>query len=220
MSRIRQPQIVRLNSKTFVICISFQPGTRVVRRSEIEEGRQPNDVRQNLASKFGAVSRAGPSNQSAFNVSPTTSSKRRTPEGNSDVPGNSSSQLPEAKLRRSQSAKFDQPVDDTDVFASASQPVITSSSKNTLPKGDPLQLQAHIIAHCPEVQQLLDSRNIAWGVQYEIARGVSCGSWTWKDVTLDKVQSLQGTNVEAATMVANVMLGQPPRSHSADLAIW
>lgn len=62
-----------------------------------------------------------------------------------------------------------------------------------------------VIAHNPLVQKLMDETNISWGVQYEIARGVSDGSWKWEDVTPDILRRLQGSNAEAAPQVNEIL---------------
>lgn len=62
-----------------------------------------------------------------------------------------------------------------------------------------------IIAHDPRVQALLDKLEIAWGTQFEIARGVLSGSWTWDDVTEDLLEQLRGSNAESAVKVRPVL---------------
>ncbi|KAF8079235.1 RNA dependent RNA polymerase-domain-containing protein [Lyophyllum atratum] len=80
-----------------------------------------------------------------------------------------------------------------------------------------VDLTPSIIAHNAEVQSLLDKADIAWGVQYEIARGISREYWTWADVK-PKVEKLRGLNQDVAYKVSSIMLDQPQKL--SDLAIW
>lgn len=48
-------------------------------------------------------------------------------------------------------------------------------------------------------------RQIAWGVQYEIAYGVTRGSWQWTDVTEKKLDELKGSNACKAHQVGVTM---------------
>ncbi|OCH92984.1 hypothetical protein OBBRIDRAFT_863326 [Obba rivulosa] len=52
----------------------------------------------------------------------------------------------------------------------------------------------------------MDAKGIAWGVQWEIARGTQLPArWTWEDVTPQKLDSLIGTNADAAPRVAEIL---------------
>ncbi|KAI0321268.1 RNA dependent RNA polymerase-domain-containing protein [Amylostereum chailletii] len=51
-----------------------------------------------------------------------------------------------------------------------------------------------------------DFRNLAFGVQWELARGQSLGLWKWEDVTPSLLNQLKGSNAEAVPKVARVML--------------
>ncbi|KAH9923676.1 RNA dependent RNA polymerase-domain-containing protein [Fomitopsis serialis] len=62
-----------------------------------------------------------------------------------------------------------------------------------------------IIAHDREVQHSMDAKRISWGVQYELARGVSGGRWQWSDVTEERLNRLKGPESEAAHLVEQVM---------------
>lgn len=87
---------------------------------------------------------------------------------------------------------------------------------DSVPSG--LDLETWIIAHSVEVQKQMDARHISWGVQYEIARGVSCGGWKWSDVTPDKLDKLRGTAAEAAPKVRQTILSLADSStHSSTL---
>ena len=65
--------------------------------------------------------------------------------------------------------------------------------------------QPVIIAHDESKQRLLDKHGIAKGVQFEIARGITHGWWTWEDITDGVVEELRGTNFEKAGRVAEVI---------------
>ncbi|KAF8899369.1 RNA dependent RNA polymerase-domain-containing protein [Infundibulicybe gibba] len=92
-----------------------------------------------------------------------------------------------------------------------------SSSKPALPaQGDLLEscigrdLDPFIIAHSDTVQQLLDKHNISWGVQYELARGITTKAWDWSDIE-GKISGLVGTNAESAHLVSDIIRGRPRR---------
>lgn len=70
---------------------------------------------------------------------------------------------------------------------------------NLRPTVDPI-----IVAHDKAAVALMDMLDIAWGVQYEIARGVSCELWKWSDVTEDRLSLLQGSNFERGPLVFDV----------------
>lgn len=76
------------------------------------------------------------------------------------------------------------------------------------------------VAHHTEVQKLFDGLKIAWGVQYEIARGVSEGRWTWGDVTRQKLAQLTGTNADSGPRVAAVMFPDKERNHLPTNPLW
>ncbi|KAK0185175.1 RNA dependent RNA polymerase-domain-containing protein, partial [Armillaria mellea] len=73
------------------------------------------------------------------------------------------------------------------------------------------KLPTNIVAHDLAVQRLFDDQKISWGVQWELARGVSTGSWTWDEVK-DKLlssASLRGTEEEVLFKVASIMKNLP-----------
>ncbi|KAG5639652.1 hypothetical protein H0H81_008813 [Sphagnurus paluster] len=80
-----------------------------------------------------------------------------------------------------------------------------------------VDLAPSIIAHDAELQALMDRAELAWGVQYEIARGITRGHWSWEDVK-PKVKLLEGTNQQKAGMVRSIMLGRPPKA--CDDSVW
>lgn len=67
----------------------------------------------------------------------------------------------------------------------------------------------------------MDSLDLAWGVQYEIARGVTSKSWTWEEVRrvlCEKPTELRGSNAKAAPHVRKVVLNREhPRAANAPL---
>jgi hypothetical protein len=82
-------------------------------------------------------------------------------------------------------------------------------------------LQPHAIAYDHQAQQIMDELSLAWGVQYELARGVTSEFWTWKDVReilFHKPTELQGSNSEAAPLVSSVMRRGNVRDTNA--ALW
>ena len=78
-----------------------------------------------------------------------------------------------------------------------------------------------VIAHSRKVQKLFDSMHISWAVQYEIARGVSLGWWTWDKITEDKLRHLQDPTNSAAAHVSQQIRGHPASAATPmDIAIW
>ncbi|KAG7451867.1 uncharacterized protein BT62DRAFT_881368 [Guyanagaster necrorhizus] len=74
-----------------------------------------------------------------------------------------------------------------------------------------VKLPTNIVAHNPAVQKLFDDKEISWGVQWELARGVSTNSWTWDDVK-DKLvssDSLRGSEEDILFKVAVIMKNRP-----------
>lgn len=82
-------------------------------------------------------------------------------------------------------------------------------------------LPLSIIAHDRDVQRLMDAKRISWGVQWEIARGITRHLWKWSDVTPGKLDLLRGSNAEAASKVVHVMkTGEAPSALPANLELW
>lgn len=78
------------------------------------------------------------------------------------------------------------------------------------------------MSHDATAQRLIDDLDISWAVQYELARGVEQGSWTWLQATELRLRELTGPNTKAA-YVAQVMLGSTARRALASpemMAIW
>jgi hypothetical protein len=80
-----------------------------------------------------------------------------------------------------------------------------------------VNLETCLIAHDARIQALLDKKEISWGVQFELARGVTTGQWTW-DAVESKIGELTGRNVDAAYRVRNVMLDLPQKI--TERTIW
>ncbi|TFK42152.1 RNA dependent RNA polymerase-domain-containing protein [Crucibulum laeve] len=99
-------------------------------------------------------------------------------------------------------------------------PLTTSLSLNSMSQFDigTDHLEPFIIAHHNKVQQVMDGKRIAWGVQYELARGVTLGAWDWEQIR-QKVNELRGTNAEAAYRVRSVMFGKSSVTNN-HLSIW
>lgn len=72
----------------------------------------------------------------------------------------------------------------------------------------PIELALQVIAHDDAVQREMDRRKISWGVQFEIARGITQNKWTWQQVTTTKLDKLKGCSAVSAPLVANVMLDE------------
>lgn len=65
----------------------------------------------------------------------------------------------------------------------------------------------------------MDNNEIAWGTQYEIARGVSSGRWLWTDVTDDKLRQLRGNNRDTAYRVPFVF-GVEQNVQDMNSSLW
>ncbi|KAK0234147.1 RNA dependent RNA polymerase-domain-containing protein [Armillaria fumosa] len=84
-----------------------------------------------------------------------------------------------------------------------------------------VKLPTNIVAHDTAVQKLFDNQEISWGVQWELARGVSTECWTWDEVK-DKLftpNSLHGTEEEVLFKVASIMKNQPFSATSLEYKI-
>ena len=110
---------------------------------------------------------------------------------------------------------------DPSIHRKAAVPNIKSESKHQIkhePKAEP---GVYIISHDNTVQAWFDEYRIPWGVQYEIARGVSAGSWTWEAVTREKLSKLRGRNSDSAPKVAAIMRDKPvPQPSRSDVLLW
>ncbi|KDQ17068.1 hypothetical protein BOTBODRAFT_30455 [Botryobasidium botryosum FD-172 SS1] len=62
------------------------------------------------------------------------------------------------------------------------------------------------VAHSKHHQRLMDGRKLAWGVQWEVARLVSCGLFKWEDIPPAELDKLTGSNAEAGPKVLKSLL--------------
>ncbi|KAG6860856.1 hypothetical protein C0995_006720 [Termitomyces sp. Mi166 len=81
------------------------------------------------------------------------------------------------------------------------------------------ELEPHIIAHDKDIVVFMENHKISWGTQYELARGVTEGNWTWADVKV-KIPQLCGSNSEIAWKVRNIMLNRTQPPSAFDHSIW
>ncbi|KAI0341433.1 hypothetical protein BDW22DRAFT_303425 [Trametopsis cervina] len=94
-------------------------------------------------------------------------------------------------------------------------PVRATKAHKDVPAGPILHLSSDgyaVIAHNDQAQELFDNYDLSWGVQYELARGVTKGWWHWSDVNQEKIKTLMGMK-EREMMpahVLDVMLGRKP----------
>ncbi|KAJ6479270.1 RNA dependent RNA polymerase-domain-containing protein [Mycena vitilis] len=83
-------------------------------------------------------------------------------------------------------------------------------------------LEIHQIAHHVEVQKHFDNVGIHLGVQWELARGVSTGKWSW-DLVLARIKTKKsiflGSNSQVAWKVPGIMRGRTS-TESRDLELW
>ena len=119
-------------------------------------------------------------------------------------------------------------------MASFEGPLYTETLSSSPPRGFPVSAAGcpragpspvpgfSTIAHSREVQRLMDLKRIPWGVQYEIARGVCAGRWSWDDVTAEKLEKMKTSNREDAPRVEHVILdtNTPRSAHAASLPLW
>ncbi len=80
-------------------------------------------------------------------------------------------------------------------------------------------LSERVIAHSDEVQRLFDDNKIAWGTQYELARGVTTGAWDLGEDVRSRIGSFIGNNELMASKVFAIML-QRPSLANANLGLW
>ena len=78
-----------------------------------------------------------------------------------------------------------------------------------------------LLVHNEEAQARMDDLRLPWGVQYELARGVGNGWWTWDQVVRADLNRLKGPNNNAAARVAQVILGHSlGLTSAADVSVW
>lgn len=72
-----------------------------------------------------------------------------------------------------------------------------------------------VIAHDGIAQKFMDANKLPWGVQYELARGVTKGMWKWDDVffnTREISSALIDVKKQASlvpSFISDIMLGRP-----------
>ncbi|KAJ7144770.1 RNA dependent RNA polymerase-domain-containing protein [Mycena crocata] len=84
------------------------------------------------------------------------------------------------------------------------------------------QLEVHIIAHSTEAQAQFDNLGVRLGVQWELARGVSAGKWTWEDVVATMKANFgifRASNSVVASRVADIMRGRLD-TKANNLSLW
>jgi hypothetical protein len=151
----------------------------------------------------------------------TTSSTPRTKNSSQPTPAASSSKKPFShSVSVDNLASHDLPHD-------AVRPPVASSSNDLQPDfsfldhSEGADLPICIIAHDRDAQKLMDSKRISWGVQWEIARGISRHAWEWSDVTPSKLDLLRGSNADAAWKVVYVMkTAEAPSVPPRNLELW
>ena len=85
-----------------------------------------------------------------------------------------------------------------------------------------------VVASNAEVQLMMDDKQIAWGVQWELARGIAIRhesgqtqrSWSWSDITREKLDKLKGKNADAAWKVQYVMRDEEIPGPPANRELW
>ncbi|KAJ7810510.1 RNA dependent RNA polymerase-domain-containing protein [Mycena olivaceomarginata] len=183
-----------------------------------------NSTASSSNSLFSAMSRT--SSMSSVESGPRTSSPlKRGAEAQQDL---SASPSKSRKLCETQSASSQSPMLERSPSAEMSSPHPSSSDSFSLHAlfggmhGS--ALEKYEIAHSTEVQKLFDARGVALGVQWELARGVTTGKWTWDQIATQMETSKQmflGTNSKIAWKVPNIMRGREvSESESCDLAVW
>ncbi|KAG2022571.1 RNA-directed RNA polymerase, variant 2 [Coprinopsis cinerea AmutBmut pab1-1] len=86
----------------------------------------------------------------------------------------------------------------------------------SLPLGEALEPH-FIVEYNPAVLELFDRARVEWGTQWELARGVLKGFWTWEDV-MTRIPKLVGSNTEIAPNVPQIM--GKSISSGTSIALW
>jgi hypothetical protein len=93
----------------------------------------------------------------------------------------------------------------TMVTPSISLPICMSSNGEVRSAPSPCT-----VWHDTQVVQILDHHSIHWGVQYMLIWGISSGTWSWNEMTENKLGQLVGKCVDALPKVYKVMTGTTP----------
>ncbi|KAK0224738.1 RNA dependent RNA polymerase-domain-containing protein [Armillaria nabsnona] len=161
---------------------------------------------------FSSARRAAPSSFAAPRPARTHPEKLQTDFSmDVDRPGDANIS-PENGKRPVVTALSAFPSDNTDMETDADINISSSDHRSFIhhlfDRG--VTLPTNIVAHDSAVQRLFDNQEISWGVQWELARGVSTDCWTWDEVR-DKLlssDSLRGTEEEVLFNVALIMKNQ------------
>ena len=175
---------------------------------------------------------SGSNSSFSFVSSQSSSSVPSSQEGKHDRHGANSSP-PMIKKSVTQGVKFKpstQPTSDAPASSAPPRPVAMTQSVTpgtSIPESvsefckKPLgtKLDSYTIAHCPTTQTMFEDLNIAWGTQYELARGVTHGIWTWEQVR-EQAPNLTGSNTTAAYKVRALMRGKAIPLQKQNFAVW
>jgi RNA-dependent RNA polymerase len=76
-----------------------------------------------------------------------------------------------------------------------------------------------LVAHDRVAQELMDNYDLPWGVQYELARGVTRGWWQWSDIVPEKIGKFKAVKDQkmAPSYVTEIMLGRKPVNRNIEL---
>ncbi|KAF8648909.1 hypothetical protein AX16_006144 [Volvariella volvacea WC 439] len=78
-------------------------------------------------------------------------------------------------------------------------------------------MEIEIIAHDFYAQKMMDKRKMDWGVQYEVARGISQRAWTWDQVK-ENLDELPTKNTEAWRVISVMSSASTPSQ--VDIELW
>ena len=154
-------------------------------------------------------------------------SRQKTPPPRSDVALTSASAtrahlqnaVETPTLSRVCSSFQDLPTDDSDIDDDVVASPEVQEPKTPMPVDVRSPPGTFIIGHSAHAQKRFDTIPLSWGVQYELARGVGNGWWTWEQVVHADLKKLAGPNNNAAARVAHV-LGRPLAVAPVDPNIW
>jgi hypothetical protein len=78
------------------------------------------------------------------------------------------------------------------------------------------------VAHNRRIQDLMERRELSWGVQLQIARGITQGIWTWEEISPEALDKLKGPAALAAPKVKEVICQSVGRSANddVDISVW
>jgi RNA-dependent RNA polymerase len=78
------------------------------------------------------------------------------------------------------------------------------------------------VAHNRRIQDLMERRKLSWGVQLQIARGITQDIWTWEKISPETLDKLKGPAALAAPKVKEVICQSVGRSANddVDISVW